>query len=62
MGGRAFTDWPGLREADLHEKRDLRPTTDLRGLLKGLLRDQLGLGQTQLETAVFPDSARRAAG
>jgi uncharacterized protein (DUF1501 family) len=56
-GGRVLADWPGLREADLHEKRDLRPTSDLRGVLKGLLRDHLGVGQTQLEAAVFPDSA-----
>src|SRR5947209_14710319 len=55
-GGRILVDWPGLREADLHENRDLRPTTDLRGVLKGLLRDHLGLAQTQLEAVVFPDS------
>src|SRR5205814_3397814 len=34
-GGRVVTDRPGLREADLHEKRDLKPTTDLRAVLKG---------------------------
>lgn len=55
-GGRILADWPGLRDADLHEERDLRPTTDLRGVLKGLLRDYLGLDQTQLEAAVFPDN------
>jgi hypothetical protein len=30
-------DWPGVKEADLHEAR-LKATTDLRAVLKGLLR------------------------
>ena len=34
-GGRVVADWPGLRDADLHERRDLKPTTDLRAVLKG---------------------------
>ena len=49
-------DWPGLKEADLHDKRDLRPTTDLRSVLKGLLRDHLGVDERSLETTIFPDS------
>jgi uncharacterized protein (DUF1501 family) len=55
-GGRVIADWPGLKEADLYEKRDLRPTTDLRAVLKGLLRDHLCAGERRLEAAVFPDS------
>lgn len=55
-GGRVVADWPGLMEADLHDKRDLKPTTDLRSLLKGLLRDHLGVGERHLEATVFPDS------
>ena len=38
-GGRMIADWPGLGDADLYEGRDLRPTTDLRAVIKGLLRD-----------------------
>jgi uncharacterized protein (DUF1501 family) len=38
QGGRAVADWPGLRDADLLEKRDLKPTTDLRAVLKGYAR------------------------
>ena len=53
-GGRVIADWPGLREAQLHEKRDLKPTTDLRAVLKGVLADQFGLSPTVLGTAVFP--------
>ena len=56
-GGRVIADWPGLREAELHEGRDLKPTTDLRAVLKGVLRDHLRLDEPALATAVFPDSA-----
>jgi len=63
-GGRVIADWPGLKEADLYEKRDLKPTTDLRAVVKGLLRDHLRVDERHLETAVFPDStaARPVAG
>jgi uncharacterized protein (DUF1501 family) len=55
-GGRVIADWPGLKDADLYEKRDLRPTTDLRAVLKGLLADHLCADQRRLEASVFPDS------
>lgn len=56
-GGRVIADWPGLADAKLHEGRDLRPTTDLRGILKGLLADMFGVPTAVLANAVFPDSA-----
>ena len=56
-GGRVIADWPGLKEADLYEKRDLKPTTDLRAVLKGLLRDHLRADEQRLEATVFPESA-----
>lgn len=56
-GARVMSDWPGLKVADLYQNRDLKPTTDLRGVLKGLLRDHLGLGDRVLAENVFPDSA-----
>jgi uncharacterized protein (DUF1501 family) len=55
-GGRVIADWPGLAAADLFEARDLKPTTDLRAVLKGLLADQFGLSADVLGRAVFPDS------
>jgi uncharacterized protein (DUF1501 family) len=55
-GGRVIADWPGVNEGDLHEKRDLKPTTDLRVVLKGLLRDHLRVEEKVLATQVFPDS------
>ncbi len=56
-GGRVIADWPGLKEADLLDKRDLKPTTDLRSVLKGLLADHLHVAERHLEAAVFPESA-----
>ena len=47
-GGRVIADWPGLKEAQLFEKRDLKPTTDLRAVLKGLLSDQFGAKRVRL--------------
>ena len=59
-GGRVIADWPGLREADLYENRDLRPTTDLRAVLKGVMRDHLRVPEPALATTVFPGSAGAA--
>jgi uncharacterized protein (DUF1501 family) len=49
-------DWPGLKTAQLYQGRDLAATTDLRAVLKGLLRDHLGLSERVLATDIFPDS------
>ena len=56
-GGRMVADWPGLKPAQLYEGRDLKPTTDLRAVLKGLLRDHLRVEESALARTVFPDSA-----
>ena len=55
-GGRVLTDWPGVKDANLYEGRDLKPTTDLRAVLKGLLRDHVRVSDKALAAAVFPDS------
>jgi uncharacterized protein (DUF1501 family) len=55
-GGRVVADWPGLKSAQLYESRDLKPTIDLRAVLKGLLRDHLRLDERVLANTVFPDS------
>jgi uncharacterized protein (DUF1501 family) len=57
-GGRVVADWPGLKPANLHEGRDLKPTTDLRGVLKGVLKDHLRLEEAVLASKVFPESGR----
>lgn len=56
-GGRVIADWPGVGETALYEKRDLKATTDLRAVLKGLLHDHLRVEETALATSVFPGSA-----
>ena len=55
-GGRVIADWPGLAEHQLFEKRDLKPTTDLRAVLKGILADQFGLSDAVLGNDIFPES------
>ncbi len=55
-GGRVIADWPGLRTPDLYEGRDLRPTADLRTVLKGLLKDHLRADERTLAQNVFPGS------
>jgi len=56
-GGRVIADWPGLSRADRFEGRDLRITTDLRAVFKGVLHDHLRISQATLEREVFPGSA-----
>jgi uncharacterized protein (DUF1501 family) len=60
-GGRMLADWPGLKEAALYEGRDLAPTRDLRAVLKGVLRDHLGVPDGALGASIFPDSAKAKA-
>jgi uncharacterized protein (DUF1501 family) len=55
-GGRVLADWPGLKPSQLYQNRDLAPTTDVRAILKGVLRDHLGVSDAALTTQVFPDS------
>jgi uncharacterized protein (DUF1501 family) len=55
-GGRVIADWPGLKPANLYQDRDLQPTTDLRAVLKGVLRDHLRADEKALAQTVFPGS------
>jgi uncharacterized protein (DUF1501 family) len=55
-GGRVVADWPGVKETDLYEKRDLKATTDLRAVLKGLLKDHLRVEDRVLAAEIFPGS------
>ncbi|HWI26284.1 MAG TPA: DUF1501 domain-containing protein [Stellaceae bacterium] len=52
-GGRIAGDWPGLSQ--LQDDRDLRVATDSRSVMKGILRDHLGLDRGDLARKVFPD-------
>jgi uncharacterized protein (DUF1501 family) len=56
---RAAAWWPigrASRRPDLYEKRDLKATTDLRAVLKGLLLDHLRVDERVLAADVFPGS------
>jgi uncharacterized protein (DUF1501 family) len=55
-GGKVFGDWPGLAPAKLYEGSDLKPTTDIRSIFKGVLRDHLGVPTTLLNSTIFPGS------
>ncbi len=54
-GGCVGGDWPGLSDGALFQGRDLAPTTDIRSLAKGLLRDHLRL-PSQAVARAFPGS------
>jgi uncharacterized protein (DUF1501 family) len=56
-GGRVLTDWPGLSSRALYQGRDLKPTTDLRSVLKGVLAEHLLVSSRALGSSVFPDSS-----
>jgi uncharacterized protein (DUF1501 family) len=56
QGGRVLADWPGLSARSLYQGRDLKPTTDLRSVLKGMLSEHLLVSTNALETSVFPNS------
>ncbi len=58
-GGRVAATWPGLGNGRLFENRDLAPTTDMRGVIKGCLVGHLGLPASQM-TGVLPGSADAA--
>jgi len=53
-GKKVFGDWPGL--SNLYEGSDLKATTDLRAVFKGVLSDHLGVPNSILNNQVFPES------
>jgi uncharacterized protein (DUF1501 family) len=59
-GGRMIADWPGLRPDQLYEKRDLRPTTDIRTVAKGVVSELFGLSGPVLAEKVFPGTGELA--
>ena len=54
--GRVLAGWQGLAKKDRFEGRDLRISTDIRALLKGVLSDHLHVTQRSLNSEVFPGS------
>ena len=54
-GGRVLADCPGLAPHELYENRDLRPTTDLRAVLAGVMVEHLHFPVRAIAD-VFPDT------
>ena len=57
-GGAVRGDWPGIKRSALYEGRDLFPANDVAGVLKGVMRDHLGIARRTLDTTIFPSSGR----
>jgi uncharacterized protein (DUF1501 family) len=55
-GGRVIADWPGLKDAQLQDGRDLKATTDLRAVVKGIAVDLIGASPALIARDVFPGS------
>ncbi len=56
-GGRVIADWPGLKQAQLYQNRDLAPTTDIRSIAKGLMAELYDTNDSAMASSIFPDSA-----
>jgi uncharacterized protein (DUF1501 family) len=59
-GGRVIADWPGLRQSDLYEARDLRPTTSTEAVIAGAVAGHFGLDPARAMTTLFPGRTGRA--
>ena len=59
-GGRVIADWPGLKQGQLRDGRDLAATTDMRAVIKGIAVDLLGGSPALLGRDVFPGSEAAA--
>lgn len=57
-GGRVIADWPGLARPQLLDGRDLRPTLDLRALIRPVLQRQFALPTARLDREVLPGALR----
>ncbi|MGI3168820.1 DUF1501 domain-containing protein [Pseudooceanicola sp. C21-150M6] len=53
-GGQVHGRWPGLTEADLYERRDLMPTSDVRAQAGLVMQGLFGLDRSVIEQVVFP--------
>ena len=53
-GGVVHSQWPGLAEVDLYQRRDLMPTADVRNYAAWLMHDLFGLSKPELQEKVFP--------
>ena len=57
LGGRIIHQWPGLKPSQLHENRDVRPTIDLRAIMKGIMHEHFHIPESTLANIIYPDSS-----
>ncbi len=55
-GGRVVGEWPGLRNQDLYQERDVYPANSTEAVLKAALIEHLGISEGHVEDVVFPGS------
>jgi uncharacterized protein (DUF1501 family) len=60
-GGRVLGAWPGLSEAELYDRRDLMPTSDVRDWAAQVIQGLYGMDRGVLESTVFPGLKMEAA-
>lgn len=53
-GGKVYGRWPGLAEANLYDRRDLMPTSDVRDWAAQVMAGLYGLDRATLERTIFP--------
>lgn len=53
-GGKVYGQWPGVKESDLYQGRDLNPTEDIRRYPAWALNALFGLERHALEAEIFP--------
>ncbi len=53
-GGQVWGEWPGLGEDALLDRRDLRPTRDLRAYAGWALSGLFGVERQVVEGSIFP--------
>jgi uncharacterized protein (DUF1501 family) len=53
-GGRVLGRWPGLEEAEMYDRRDLMPTSDVRDWAAQVIAGLYGTSRSILEGTVFP--------
>ena len=58
-GGRVIADWPGLKMADLHEARDLKPTLGLEALVPWVCAETFRIEPEHVARVLFPGVAFR---
>lgn len=56
-GGKVHGRWPGLDEAQLYDRRDLMPTSDVRDWAAQAMAGLFGLDRSVLERTIFPGLA-----